>query len=362
VADVSVQLELTSRRIAARFLRVGLAYWRGRTARRAWALTLGLAVVTFALVGFVVLINNAMALFFNALERKDASALGAALVEVAIVGTGAALSYGLVTWIKQSLQIGWREFLTKRLLGMWAALGSSHHVVAWGRDVDMPEFRIAEDVRMSVDALVDFATSLLNATITAVAFIAVLWTVGGAIVAPIGGGMAIPGYMVWIALLYAIVMSSGISFLGRPLVEASERKNAAEASLRADMVKLGDVPVEVSLQHGDRRERVRVVRDVERLFARWRTIVRYQAEVAVLGNANVTLMPLVPLLAAAPKYISGDLTLGAVMQLGAAFAQTQYAFNWFFDNYVRIAEWLANAVRVVKLIDAMEAQSRDDSG
>ena len=115
-----------------------------------------------------------------------------------------------------------------------------------------------------------------------------------------------------------------------------------------------------SLRNGDRKERARVMRDVERLFSRWRKIVRYQSQLAVMVNANVTLMPVVPLLAAAPKYLSGDMTLGAVMQLGAAFVQAQLAFNWFFDNYIRIADWLANAVRVVRLLDGMEAHGEKE--
>lgn len=353
-------IELTSRQVTARFLRLGRCYWSGRTARRAFLMTAGLLCATLVLVAFVVLINNWMAVFFNAIERKDAAAIGTALAEIVILGFGAAVSYGLVTWLKQSLQIGWREFLTRRLLGMWVDLGSSHHVIAWGRDIDMPEFRIAEDVRMSVDALVDFAASLLNAVVSAAAFIVVLWTVGGALDAPVFGGVELPGYMVWLAIGYALVMSSGIGLLGRPLVQAAERKNAAEASLRADLVKLGDVPVNVSLRNGDRKERARVMRDVERLFSRWRKIVRYQSQLAVMVNANVTLMPVVPLLAAAPKYLSGDMTLGAVMQLGAAFVQAQLAFNWFFDNYIRIADWLANAVRVVRLLDGMEAHGEKE--
>ena len=346
--------EYSNARVAGRFLRFGGSFWRGASARRAWLLSLGLFGASLALVGFVLLINRWMAVFFDAIERRDAPAIWAGLAQIALLGAAAAASNGLATWLRQTLQIAWREFLTRRLLGMWLDLGSSHHVEAWGRDVDLPEFRIAEDVRMSVDSLVDFAASLLNSFITAAAFITVLWNVGGAITLP-AGGIVIPGYLVWLAILYAIVMSTGVGMLGRPLVHASERKNAAEASFRSDMVELGQIPVEVSLRHGDDTERARVLRDVERLFARWRQIVVYQSRVAVLVNANITFMPIVPLLATSPKYLAAEMTLGAIMQCSAAFIQAQYAFNWFFDNYLRIADWLANTVRVVRLLDALEA-------
>ena len=68
-----------------------------------------------------------------------------------------------------------------------------------------------------------------------------------------------------------------------------------------------------------------------------------------LSNANLVLMPVVPLLLGAPKYLQGNLTLGELMQTAAAFAQVHLSLNWLANNAVRIAEWLASARRVVEL-------------
>ena len=59
------------------------------------------------------------------------------------------------------------------------------------------------------------------------------------------------------------------------------------------------------------------------------------------------MIPVLPLLFAAPKYLQGDMTLGQVTQLAAAFVQVQMAISWIVDNYNRIAEWYASARRVI---------------
>lgn len=87
----------------------------------------------------------------------------------------------------------------------------------------------------------------------------------------------------------------------------------------------------------------------------------FSPKLTILINANVTLMPVVPLLSCAPLYLSGAMPLGSMMQIAAAFVQTQFAFNWFFDNFIRIADWEASARRVVGLRAAFADSDRSGS-
>lgn len=63
-------------------------------------------------------------------------------------------------------------------------------------------------------------------------------------------------------------------------------------------------------------------------------------------GGNGVMAPVLPLLLAAPNYLSGEITLGALTQSAAAFVPVQVALNWLVDNYSRIAEWLASVGRV----------------
>ena len=348
---------LTNRRVAAIFMRFSLIFWRDGTALVAWSLSVGIFLVTLAMVWATVGINRWMAVFFDAIGSRDPAAIWRGLTVILGFGLLQAVATGLWNWMRMRIQIAWRERLTRELFNRWVAAGSHHHLLTTRGEVDSPEFRITEDVRLAIEPLVDFATSLVNCLIAAIAFITILWTVGGGIHLPLFGGVYVPGYMVWLAVLYAVMASGAIAWIGRPLIRANERKAATEAALRGDLVLLSEHADRGEMQSrlGDRQT---VARDIKWLFANWRNVAFHQSKVASIISANVTFMPVVPLLAGAPKYLSHELSLGALVQLGAAFTQTQLAFNWLFDNYIRIAEWLANATRIVALLEGLAASER----
>ncbi len=346
----------SNRMIAATFLRFSARFWWGPMARQAWALSIGIVVVTLVMVAGSVAINQWMAVFFNSIEARDSDAIWTGLRSIALYGIVVAICAGLWNWIRQRLQIAWRECLTRELLLRWTASGNHHNILSPGGDVDSPEFRITEDVRACIDPLVDFATSLVYCIVTAVAFVSILWNVGGAITLPIGEGLEIQGYMVWLAVLYSVIASGLITAIGRPLIRANERKNAMEAAVRGDLVLLSEHSDHGQMEAGARDARA-AAQDLAALFAKWRSVALHQSKVQTIVSANNTFMPIVPLLAGAPKFLAGAMTLGSLVQLGAAFTQTQLAFNWLFDNYIRIAEWLASAVRVVVLLDGMASNN-----
>lgn len=334
------------------FLPLGLGFWRGRAAWYAWGFTLSLLALIVVNVGVQVAINRWQASFFNALENRDASAVVAAIGLILVLAAAAAAIFGATTWARMRLQVAWRAWLTRRLVDDWLARQRFYRLSVVAPNLDAPEFRIAEDVRLSVDPLVEFAAGLTNAVLTAAAFITILWTVGGA-----GQilGVSVPGYMVWVALAYAAVASGAIAIFGRPLIAHVERKNAAEAALRTDMVRVRENAEQIALSRGEKDEARGLSNAIGDLVARWKKVAAQMGVIQFLINANVTLMPSVPLLACAPAYLNGHISLGSVMQIATAFVQAQYAFNWFFDNYVRIAEWAASASRVTGLTDAMAA-------
>jgi putative ATP-binding cassette transporter len=73
-----------------------------------------------------------------------------------------------------------------------------------------------------------------------------------------------------------------------------------------------------------------------------------------ISYSNLVLAPAVPLILGAPKYLSGEFSLGELMQVATAFTQVQVALNWLVDNAIRLAEWFASAQRVVELTDALQ--------
>ena len=195
------------------------------------------------------------------------------------------------------------------------------------------------------------------AVVGAAAFISILWTVGGSYTLDLGalGPVTIPAYMVILALAYGFLASGLMLWVGAQLVGFVGRKNEAEGYFRFAMMRIRDNAESVALMNGARYEQAVLGRFYETVVARWMAIVWQHGHLTWITNASGPMIPIIPLLFAAPKYISGELTLGQVTQLAAAFIQVQIAISWVVDNYNRVAEWYASARRVMDIVDACEA-------
>jgi putative ATP-binding cassette transporter len=143
-------------------------------------------------------------------------------------------------------------------------------------------------------------------------------------------------------------------WVGAPLVGSVGRKNEAEGYFRFAMMRVRDNAESVATMNGAPYERAMLGRFYESVVARWMAIVWQHGRLTWITNTSGPMIPIVPLLFAAPKFVSGDLSLGQVTQLAAAFVQVQLAISWLVDNYNRVAEWYASARRVMDIVAACE--------
>jgi len=82
--------------------------------------------------------------------------------------------------------------------------------------------------------------------------------------------------------------------------------------------------------------------------------MRSQRNLMWLTSAYGTVAMIFPTIVAAPAYFSGAITLGGLMQIGAAFGQVGMALAYVVDNYPRIAEWRSAIARLVVFRDVIE--------
>jgi putative ATP-binding cassette transporter len=341
--------------IARRYFRLSRGFWTGSARRTAWLLTFG--VLAFVLGNLVAAlgINRWNRFFFDALEQRNVASvmLGIGIAAGLVLGSALA-SVGLVQ-MRMRLQLRWRQWLTGHLIGRWLSERRFYQLNIVTGGSGNPEYRIADDVRLAVEPLVEFIIGLANALLAAVAFIGVLWVVGGALTI---GAVRVPGYMVIGAIIYSGLMSLAMTVLGRPLIQRVEAKNAGEARLRYELTRVRDSAENIALIGGDEDERVRLNETFSDLAERWIKVIVQQARMTFVSNANTVLSPVVPLVLGAPKYLAGEMSLGELMQTATAFVQVQIALNWLVDNAIRLAEWLASAQRVVELTTALEMLDR----
>jgi len=341
--------------ILSDFFALSGGFWRGESAMRAWTLTFLVIASQLAQIGGQVGLNAWNRIFFDALERKDLAEVWVAIAWVPFVVAGIAASVSALVVTRMLFQTRWREWLTDRIAGWWIADQRYYRLGFIAPNQSAPEYRIADDVRLAVEPLGGGAPGLRGAWAPPATSAAFLGAGAGAARVPWGAIPSdTPAYMAIAAVIYAAIASATAYVVGKPLVPWVTAKNEAEAQFRAEMTRLRENAESIALIRGDKDELGSVRSSYANVVTAWLNIIRQQGIIAVVLNTNGGLFPIVPLLLVAPKYLTGELSLGAVMQVVAAFNAVQGALVWFVDNIVRLAEWYASAGRVSELGRALD--------
>ena len=344
------------------FLTRAKGFWQGPDRRKAWLWTGAALALIFANLAVNIGINRWNKWFFDALEQRDAAALVPLIgIILLLVALGAAFAVAMMR-CRMTLQVVWRQWLTGELLSGWLSEQRYYRLAVTDEEQINPEYRIADDVRLASEPVVEFVVGFINALLAAVAFIGILFTVGGSLTVAIGSTtLWIPGYIAIAAVIYAVIVSGLTYLIGNPLVGRVAAKNEGEAQFRYELTRVRENAESIALIKGADDERTQLVATFGELAKRWMNVVRQHSHLTWLLNSNTFFAPIFPVLLATPKYLAGELTLGSVMQIAAAFTAVLTALNWFADNFIRLAEWSASAKRVDELYSALEEMD-DDAG
>lgn len=336
-------------------------YWGKTGDRLAWPVSIGLLLMIGANVAFQYKVNVWNRGLFDAIEQRNAGSVYAlgAIFPLLVIG-----SVGLVTvqvYVRMLIQRRWRSWLTKSLIARWLANGRYYQLNLIGGDHQNPEARISEDMRIATESPVDFVAGVISAFVSASTFIVVLWTIGGDLTLPIGGSpVTIPAFLVIAAVLYAIITSSSIAFIGRKFVKVSEAKNQVEAEFRYTLTRVRENGESIALLGGEEEER----NDLDKTFAnvrqQWRLLAHQYMRTTIVSHGSMLIAPIVPVLLCAPKFLDASMSLGEVMQAASAFTIVQGAFGWLVDNYPRLADWNACARRVASLMMSLDGLERSE--
>lgn len=351
------------RYLLKRFWIAARGFWSRRGDARAWLLTMSLLIgvgLTLAAQYGVNVWNRAI---FDALEKKDAATVFT-LTGIFLPLAAASVGIGvLMVYLRMATQRRWRAWLNGQVLTRWLASGRYYQLNLVGGDHKNPEYRIAEDLRIATDAPVDFVVGVVSAALSAVTFIIVLWTIGGALTVSFGGSeFVIPGFLVIAAILYAAIASTAMAYIGRRFVSIAEGRNQAEAEYRYALTRIRENGESIALLGGEEEERAGLDRSFDAVIRQWALLAGQHMRTTVVSQGSSLVAPVVPLLLSAPKFLDGTMTLGQVMQAASAFTIVQAAFGWLVDNYPRLADWNACARRIASLMVSLDALERAETG
>jgi putative ATP-binding cassette transporter len=343
------------RQLLSRFWQSASGFWRGPSAWRAWLLVVLLIATVLLQLWTLYGLNFWNRDFFNAIGRNDAADLWTqALRFVPLAGASIFLAI-LSVWTRMTLQRTWREWLSNHLYDYWLENDHYTRLRFMPGDHQAPEFRIADDARIATDLPVDLTLGLFSSFLTAITFIGVLWSVGDGLLIGFGGLMVtIPGYLVISVVVYSVLLSAGTLLIARHLVHVLEENKRSEAELRSIGTHLRESGEGTALEDGKKDGRQVLRSALTAVIFIWRIYCWQLMRLTLITHTSLLITPVIGLLLCTPKYLAGAMTLGEVVQAAAAFVMVQGAFNWFTDNYARLAEWASSANRVASLLLALD--------
>lgn len=348
---------------AQRFLDLAGGYWSDQDRWGVRLLAVLLGILTMGMVVVPILLNLWSKRFFNALEQRSMDQFMVMIAAVfGIIAFNIANTLGHL-WVKRQLQLGWRQWLTAKILDGWLTRGRQHQITYMDGDHDNPDGRIAEDIRIATEYAIELALSFSYCVLLLLSFTSILWTLSGTLELDIGVAVIpVPGYLLYIALAYAALGTSIALIMGRPLVKAANRRQGYEADFRFGLAEVRENAQSIALLHGESGERGRLTGLFAGVRQGWHIQTHALANMMMFSASYSVLTTAFPILVTAPRYISGAITLGVLMQTAQAFQQTVQALSWPIDNLARAAEWKASVERVLGLHDALDQLDREIGG
>ncbi len=339
-------------------------YWRSEEKWQARGL---LAVVVFLTLGGVaiaVLLNQWYNTFYNALQAYDYEQfwllIGRFLV-LAFIHIALAV-YAI--YLRQMLQIKWRTWMTKQYLSRWMNSQVYYKMQILGDDTDNPDQRIAEDINQFVSLTLQLSLGFLKQAVMLVVFVMILWNLSGEITVPVGSyEFTVSGYMVWLSLLYAIVGTWLTHKVGRKLIWLNYDQQRYEADFRFSMMRVRENSESIAFYRGEMPEQTGFSERFAQVVKNYWALMRREKTLTWFTTSYSQLAIIMPLLLAAPRYFSGSIQLGGLMQISSAFGNVQDAMSFFVNSYTSLAQWTAVVKRLTGFtehmtrVDAVKSQA-----
>jgi putative ATP-binding cassette transporter len=321
--------------------------WRSRYRLRIVLLVAGIAAVLVANIVGQVHLNEWNGSFFDALSQRDLPGLGHELLIFLVIIAGLLALVVGQTWMQEMLKVRLREWLTHHLLDKWLVAGRAYRLGLAGAIGVNPDQRIEEDTRKLTELSASLGVGLFQASLLLISFVSILWALSSQVAFVIDGHkIAIPGYMVWCAIIYALIGSVLTWRVGIPLIGLNAELYAREAELRFALVRVNESAESIALCGGEHDERRQLDGNLDRVIATMRQLSGKLSRLTWITSGYGWVAIVVPIVVASPGYFSGDLTMGGLMMVVGAFNQVQASLRWFVDQFPSIADWRATLHRV----------------
>src|ERR1700682_3549840 len=327
--------------------RIAMPYFCSGEQRRARILLIPVIAMELGRVAVTVLLNRWYNGFYGALQDRNWSAFVYQIIYFCGIGVAATVLTAYKQYLNQWLEIRWRRWMTNYYLEHWLNSATHYRMQLIGDRADNPDQRIAEDIRLFIERTLTISVGFLSAMAVVASFIVILWILSAD--APLHlyhTTFAIPGYLVWTALIYAIFGTAVSHLIGRALIGLNFNQQRYEADFRFNLVRVRENSEQIALLGCEPMEIDRLRTRFEKVVANWYLIMSRQKRLSFFTVGFTQVAIVFPIIVVSPTYFAGVMQLGGLMQTATAFATVQTALSYFVTIYRDFAEWRAVIARL----------------
>jgi vitamin B12/bleomycin/antimicrobial peptide transport system ATP-binding/permease protein len=340
-------------------------YFQSDQKWKARGLLLAIVALNLGLVYMAVLFNDWSRQFYDALQSKEEAIFWTQLGRFTYLAFAFIIIAVYKFYLTQLLELRWRAWMTAHYLDRWLT-GQAFYKLELARfttqpnadtgNPDNPDQRIQEDINQFTTYTISLSMGFLNSVVTLLSFVGILWGLSGGFAFTLGGtAFNIPGFMVWMAVLYCAVGSVLTHYIGRPQIKLNFDQQRVEADFRHHMVRVREYSESIALDRGETVERAQLETRFDRVLGNYLRLIKAQKNLVWFTSFFGQAATVFPFVVAAPRFFSGAIQLGELMQISSAFGQVQGSLSWFVDSYSSLASWRATTDRLTSFEASFKA-------
>jgi putative ATP-binding cassette transporter len=319
-----------------------------------------LVVINQAQVGMTLRLSFFNRDWFDSIQNKDEAAFWSQLFLVFVPWACLYIATAVLEFVVTNiLIIRWRRWLTANYVSRWLDTHTHYRMSLSGGGADNPDQRISEDINRFIDGgqvgygIYSFSILLIANLSSLVSFAILLWDLSANFTLPYTK-IAVPGFLFWVALIYAGVGTLVTHLIGRPLVRLSFERQHFEADFRFSLARLREYTEQVALLSGEETEKSSLMERFGEIVKNFFEIIYCRMKLTAFTSFYGQLSPIIPFVVAAPFYFTGKITLGIMTQTARAFGSVDSALTFFITYYVSLADFKSVLDRLTSFEQAIE--------
>ena len=288
---------------------------------------------------------------YTALQEKDESTFWIQIMVFAVLAIIHIFRALTAFYMQQAFTIRWREDLNERVLNQWLRNKNYYRMFFLKHQVDNPDQRIQQDVASFVGIALNLTLGLITSMVSVVAFTVILWNLSGPLSLL---GVEIPRGIVFILFIYVLIATVFAFKIGRPLIRLNFLDERLNANFRYSLIRVREYAESVAFYGGEKVEGFKLLQRFKQVIDNvWNIVFRslkFQGFNFIVSQVAV----IFPFILQAPRFFSGQLTLGGMIQTAQAFGSLQDNLSFFRTAYDDFAGFKAVLDRLTEFMGAID--------